>query len=65
MVHETPTSTGARHRCNATNMVGGFEKARVISEKRRNEMNVNAVLLNESGLHGWDGESMVDLSDII
>jgi len=40
-------------------------KARVISEKRRNEMNVNAVLLNESGLHGWDGESMVDLSDII
>jgi len=25
-------------------------------------MNVNAVLLDESGLHGWDGESMVDLA---
>tara|TARA_B100001113_G_scaffold206684_1_gene169465 strand:- start:801 stop:2171 length:1371 start_codon:yes stop_codon:yes gene_type:complete len=38
---------------------------RVISEKRRGEMQVNAFHLDEEGLHGWNGKSAIDLSDVI
>ena len=38
---------------------------RVIGEKRREKMNVTAVLLDGTGLLGWDGASMIDLNDLI
>jgi len=38
---------------------------RAISKERREDMHVNAFHLDEEGLHGWNGASIIDLNDVI